>query len=193
MGAEDGGSIFAVSAAAGIEKLIMLAAGLAADLGRGIIGTDIAVNIRMQLLDELEQEGIAGCFIKRKMECEVEILKLICIGLRIALFENAGSLLDVLIGHEGDGCTDSAHLKDDTGIHCVLKLITGELGDDGTPVGVDAYKTLRIKLTEGFPDGNVADAELRGDLILAEGHTTGQNTADDCGAKHLEDPVPCCH
>lgn len=54
MGAEDGGSIFAVSAAAGIEKLIMLAASLAADLGRGIIGTDIAVNIRMQLLDELE-------------------------------------------------------------------------------------------------------------------------------------------
>ncbi len=193
VGAKNRRCKFAITAAAGIEELIMLCASLAADLCCGIVGANIAVYIGMELLNELEQESISSGLVKRKMESKIEILKLVCIGLNFTFFEYGCCFFDKFIGHKRDCRTDCAHFKNDTGIHCVFEFVTGELGNDCTPIGVDSNKTLCIQLTESFPDGNVADAELSGNLILTKGHTAGENPTDNCCAQNLEDPVPCRH
>ena len=77
MGAEDCRRIFAVARTTCIKELVVLALGLRADFGCGIVGTDITIHVRMELLDELEQESVARCFIESEMELEVKILKLV--------------------------------------------------------------------------------------------------------------------
>ena len=191
MGAEDCRRIFAVARTACIKELVVLALGLRADFGCGIVGTDITIHVRMELFDELEQESVARCFIESEMELEVKILKLVCIGFGFAFLKNDGSLFNAFVRHERNRGTNRTHFKDDAGVHCIFKLLTGELCNNGTPVGVNADKTLRIKLAESFPDGNVADAELCGDFVLTKGHSAGKHPADDCGAQYLENPVSC--
>ena len=193
MGAQDRRRIFAVAAAAGFKELIVLGASLTADFGCGIIGTNITVNVCMELFDELGQEIIIGFFIDGKMEFKIEILKLVDVGLALCFLEYLRCPLNSPVGDKGNSCTDSAHLKDNTGVHGILKLVTGELGYDRAPVGVNADKTLCMELTKSLPYGDMADAQLSGNLILTEGHTTGEHASDDRGTEDLINPVPCRH
>ena len=75
MGAKDRRRELGVAVATCFEELVMLAAGLAADLRSGIVGPDIAVNVRMELLDELKQEGVAGRLIEREVELKPDAQK----------------------------------------------------------------------------------------------------------------------
>ena len=193
MGAQDSCRKLGVAALAGIKELIMLPAGLTADLGSRVVGADIAIHVCMELLDELKQERVAGCLVEREVELKVQILEPVGIGLYLALGEDLGSLFEAFLGHKGDGRANGAHFENNAGVHRVLKLFSGELGYDGAAVGVDANESLSIELTESFANRNVADAELRRNLVLTKGHTAGENPADDRGAKNLEYPITGGH
>src|SRR5262245_53818449 len=134
--------------------------------------SEVAVAVLMQLLKHTHGKvALGGC-----VECGVEVPiewpppgGLASVQRILELVDDIAGPLELLVVHLWNGATQQVALDLRAQLEELIDFVERQAGDHRATVRVEGDQSLGLELSEGFADGNSADAKLVGEGVLAQG------------------------